>query len=513
MARLRQLNPNNYASSGNIHADFENIVRYLIASERGTKTLNEMLSAIFDEEGNFSGAFELRRDQSEGIQYRVGTYSNSEEGWITIIPLSDLRGNSGVNVGLVSLPIITGRVDYLGDGSETEFPYTFDSTDTVLVFVNGLLQRAGALYDYTLSSDLVTFTSAPSGGDEVTFFKVRGDESISSTRVDVTPISTQTVFGFVFPTTPYELYIYKNGILQSEGGTKDYVLSPSTSTITFLSPVLDSDTVTFLTVESTSGTVVTGLMTESEYVDGSTGQILWSKISVNDGDIPQGKVSSLSSDLAARAHLSVGSLPPAAPSSGHLWLDTSAAPNVLKFHDGVGWIATSPENALPVFTAVNALQYLRVNSSGSGLEFGNLDLSGLIPATQKGAANGVATLDGSGRMPEAQMPTVRATDNIYFFLEGPVSNGNHIITRSYKQLIRITGISALLTSGSCQIQLLVSGTPVGPTYAVSSTPLDQPLATLVEIDTLSASKPIGIVVSSGSSPQDLNVTLTTELLE
>lgn len=513
MGRLRQLNPNNYASSGNINADFENIIRYLIATERGTKTLGEMLSAIFDENGDFSGAVELRRDQSDGIQYRVGIYDDEESGWVTIIPLEELRGASGVDVGSIVLPVITGRIDYLGDASETVFDYTYSSTDMVLVYVNGLLQREGALFDYTLGTDTVIFNTPPGNGDEISLFKVRGDDSIASYRQDIVPLSTQTVFAYVFPTKAYELYIYKNGILQSEGATKDYLLSPATNTITFLAPVLTSDTITLLTVTSSGTTTATGLMMEDEYVNPANGQIRWHKIEVEDQAIPQGKIASLSSDLAARAKLFVGSLPPVTPATGQLWLDISSAPNVLKFFDGVGWNATSPENALPPFTSANALQYLRVNSSGSALELGNLDLSGLIPATQKGSANGVASLDGSGRLPEAQMPDVRATENLYFFKQGAVSDGTYVMSRTYKQLIRITGISALLTSGSCQVQLAVSGIGVGPVYAVSSTPLDQPLATLIEIDSLSASKAIGIIVSSGSSAQDLNITLSVELLE
>lgn len=513
MGRLRLLNPNNYQSSGNINADFENIVRYLVASERGTKTLGEMLSSIFDEDGDFAGAVELRLDQSEGIQYRVGNFTDAEEGWTTIIDLEDLRGSSGVSIGTIILPIITGRIDYDGDDATTDFAYVYSADDMVLVYINGVLQREGALYDYTLSDDEVNFNSAPSSSDSISIFKVRGDDSISSTRVDTTPVSTQTVFAYVFPEAAYELYIYKNGVLLREGALNDYILSPSTNTITFIDSVLSTDTVAFITIESTAQNVATGLMLEEEFVDGATGQILWSKIGVSDGAIPQAKVSSLSTDLAARAVITVASSAPVSPSTGALWLDTSVSPNVLSFFDGVGWNATSPENAIPDFDTSNAGQYVKVNSSGSGLEIDDIDLSGLVPTTQKGSANGVASLDANGQLPEAQMPEVRATENFYYFKSGAVSNGTYVMNRTYKQLIRITGLSALLTSGSCQIQLSVAGVAVGPTYAVSSTALDQPLATLIEIDSLAASKAIAVIVTSASSAQDLNITLAIELLE
>ena len=60
MARLRQQYPNNYHASGNISADFENIIRYLVAAERGDKTLGEMLRIAFDEDGNLRSNVELR---------------------------------------------------------------------------------------------------------------------------------------------------------------------------------------------------------------------------------------------------------------------------------------------------------------------------------------------------------------------------------------------------------------------------------------------------------------------
>jgi len=39
MARLRQQHPQNYVSSGNIHTDFENVIRYINSAELGDKTV------------------------------------------------------------------------------------------------------------------------------------------------------------------------------------------------------------------------------------------------------------------------------------------------------------------------------------------------------------------------------------------------------------------------------------------------------------------------------------------
>lgn len=513
MARLHQLNPGNYGASPRISEDFENIVRYLVAAEKGNKTLAEMLAQLFDSDGDVTGLVELRLDQSEGFQYRVGAYTDDSTGWVTLASLSSLRGNDGEDLGTIVLPILTSRQDYTGDGSETDFAYVFDDEDEVLSFVNGVLQREGALYDYTLGTNEVIFNSAVGNGDDITFFKIRSDPSIGTTRADEVPLSTQSVFAYSFPSDAYELFIFKNGILLREGASYDYITSIGTSTVTFNTPITTSDTVTFLEVVSTNETTVTGLMTEEDYVDQSSGQINYDKLSIADDQIPQAKVTDLATDIAARAVLVISATEPSSPSSGNLWLDTSVSPNVLRFYDGVRYNATSPENAIPDFDSANAGQYVRVNGTGTALTIQDVDLSGLVPTTQKGAANGVASLDSNGQVPEAQMPEVRATDNLYDVQAGAVSNGNYVVTRSFKQTVRITGLSAVLSSGTCSLQLRVNGTLVGPVYSISSTALDQTLATQIEVDTTTASKDIGYAVSSGSSPNDLLVTLTTELLE
>jgi len=513
MARIQQINPGNYASSVRINEEFESIIRYLVASERGNKTLKELMALIFNESGEVSGILELRNDASAGIQYRVGTYTNDSDGWQTLVSLDALRGEPGVSSGTVILPVITSRTDYTGDNSEDTFDYTFTSEDEVLVFLNGVLQREGGAFDYTLGTNQVIFSVPPALNDSVTFFKVRAESTILTTRVDTTPASSQSVFAFVFPSNAYELYVYKNGVLQREGGAYDYTTQPGTNTITFTSPVLNTDTVTTLLIEATGETAITGLMTEENYVNSATGKIDYLKIGIDDDEIPQSKIANLVTDLGGKAVLAVNGTEPLDPSTGDLWLDTSVTPNVLRFYDGIQYIATSPESSIPPFNATNALQYLRVNGTGTNLELSNVDLSGLIPVTQKGAANGVPSLDSSGLIPEGQMPEVRGTMNYFLQQSGAVTNGTYTVTNTYKTRIRLTGISAQLASGSCQIQVKVAGTLVGAVYAVSSTVLDQPLSTLIEIDSTMASKILAVEVSSASSANTLSVSFSVEILE
>ena len=72
MARLRQQHPQNYVNSGNIHTDFENLIRYINSAELGNKTIGELFGILFNEEGVFRGPIQMRQDVNTGIQYRVG---------------------------------------------------------------------------------------------------------------------------------------------------------------------------------------------------------------------------------------------------------------------------------------------------------------------------------------------------------------------------------------------------------------------------------------------------------
>lgn len=145
MARLRQQYPRNYGTSDNISLEFENLIRYLIAGERGNKTFGELMTLLFNADGEVEDIVELRKDSSEGLQYRVGTYAatDTESGWVTLISNADLRGEKGQDFGEIGAPIIFGRVDFTATASQTTFNYAHDETDELLVYVNGALQVPG----------------------------------------------------------------------------------------------------------------------------------------------------------------------------------------------------------------------------------------------------------------------------------------------------------------------------------------------------------------------------------
>ena len=517
MARIRQQFPQNYGSSGNINNEFESVIRYLNAAEFGNNTVGELLAKIFDSNGNWDGPVEFQKNTGGDIEYRVGEYSNSTDGWITLVSAADLRGETGQNFGEIGAPIFFGRVDYTATAAQTDFDYAHATTDEILVYVDGVLQREGASNDYTTdptgggsSAGSVEFNSGLTGGEVVSLFKVRATAITGYTRSDTDTVGAQAVFPFIHDENT-KLQVYKNGILQREGGANDYTTSPASNTVTFNSNVPAGNTVTILTVENTSVQAVTGMMFEENFVHTDSGLIRFDKIKIDNGDIPQAKVATLTSDLGEKAKLTVSPTTPSAPATGDLWHDTSQTPNQLKFYDGTQWLRTSPESSLPTFTTSNSGQFVKVNGTGTALEYGTVDLSSVIAITQKGAANGVAELDSTGRLPVTQLPSLLASDSFYDIITTP-TNTTYTVKRIYKQKIQVDGLSLQTASGTCSVQVAVNGVGFGSVYSVSSTVNEFALGTPIEIDATSANKQIGFIVTNNSSASQLEVTMAVSVL-
>jgi hypothetical protein len=605
MARLRQQHPQNYVNSGNIHTDFENVIRYLNSAELGDKTVSELLRVIFDEEGVFNGPIQMRVDTNEGLQYRVGQYADDSEGWYSLVDIGSLRGPAGQSVGNVEGPFFFNRKDTIigstitaisvtaagsgytsaglsitlsapddpdgvqatatatlggtngdtitaisltnagsgyaaaptvtitgGNGSGATatstvgspgsvIPYTFDpSTDEIVVYRNGILLfdsiASSAQYAKNASAGTVTLQNlspAVALGDKVSIYSIRSQAVTNYRRADELIAQTQQSVAFIH-STDEKLLVFRNGVLQQEGGSADYLASSSVGTITFLdtsNPLTSGEIVTIITVENQSIKTVAGLMFEDEYTDDS-GFIIYNKLSIQNNEIPQNKVSNLSTSLAGKANLVSQQSTPTAPATGDLWLDTNLSPAILKFYDGTQWLETSPESSLPTFVQTNANEYVRVNGTGTGLEYGDIDFSALVPKTYMGAANGVATLDTGGKMPVNQLPETFSTQSIPFFSvwedsAAAIGNKTYFVTRLWKQTIRIDGIAYKLNAGSCTLQLSVDGTPVGNTYSVTTALQNDNLATVIEIDATVASKRIELVVTNNSGGQTLEVSI------
>ena len=517
MARIRQQYPQNYGSSGNISTEFENVIRYLNAAELGNKTIGELLGTIFNDNGQFDGPIECRKDQSGDIQYRIGEYASVSDGWETLVSASEIRGTPGREVGEIGAPIFYGRADYVATAAQTAFSYAHVTSDTLIVYVNGLLKRPGALYDYSTTpadgasvTGIVTFSYGLTLSDKVTIFKVRSTAITGFLRSDSYTTATQAVFPFVFEEGT-KLQVYKNGILQREGGSYDYTLQPDNNTVTFTTAVTANNLISIITVENVSSQAVTGLMLEEGFCHTDSGLIRLDRIRLDNNAIAQSKVSNLASDLNAKAKITVSTSTPTSPGSGDLWLDTSQTPNQLKFYNGTSWLRTSVENSIPTFATTNAGQYVRVNGTGTGLEYAGVDLSSVIPLTSRGAANGVASLDSSGRLPSNQLPSALSSFSYYSTVTTP-SNTSYTITRIFKQKIKLEGIAVRLTSGSCTVQVAINGVATGITYSVSSTPTEISVSSPVEIDASTSSKTIGFIVSGVSSASVLDIVLSGSIL-
>jgi len=601
MARLRQQHPQNYVNSGNIHTDFENVIRYINTAELGDKTLSELLATIFNEQGVFDGPISMRLDGTLGLQYRVGQYSDAETGWSTIATASSIRGTAGASVGNIEGPFFFNRKDMLvggaisaitvtaggsgystaptvavsspqettgttatatatisggavtaitltnagsgytaaptvtisgGGGSNATatgavgspnsvLSYTFDaSTENIVVYRNGLLQHetttasTAAQYTYSASANTVTLATASPAvalGDKVTIYSVRSQAITNFRRSDTEIVATTTVVSFAH-TADEKLLVWRNGILQEPGGSADYIPSSATGTLTFVdtsNQLTSGDKVTVLTVENTSLKTVAGLMFEDEYTNAS-GYINYAKLAVADNEIPQSKVSALATTLTNKANILSQSTTPTGSVTGDLWLDTSLTPAILKFYEGTQWLETSPESSLPTFVQTNANQFVRVNGTGTGLQYGDIDFSSVVPKTYMGAANGVATLDSSGNLPVTQLPETFSTVSIPFFSvhedsSASIGNKTYYLSRIWKQTIRIDGIAYKLSSGTCTLQLSVDGVAVGSTFSATSSLQSDNIATVIEINGTVASKRLELIVTNNSSGQSLEV--------
>jgi hypothetical protein len=509
MSRLRQLFAQNYPNSGNISSEFESVIRYLNAAELGNKTIAELLAQLFDQDGNFAGPIELRLDTNSGLEYRIGAYSSPDAGWHQMASLDDIRGPAGENLGTIEGPFFYNRQDFTATAGQTQFAYTIDATvDDVVVYKNGLLLAAS---EYTVDdlNNRITLDSGASLNDLISIYSIRTSSVSGYVRTDLTSSAGQAVFPFVH-TDDQKLMVFRNGILQREGGAYDYVQSALSSTVTFTTALPANDLVTIMTVENAAVRNVGGLLMEDEYA--TDGLLRWDKINVADGAIPQSKVQDLVASLIAKAKLTVSGVTPTGSAQGDLWLDTSQIPNTLKFYDGSNWLNTNPGSSLPSFITSNANQYVRVNALGTGLEYGNIDFSALVPKTYIGAANGVAALDSAGKLPTSQLPDIFAIGTMGYQNLGTVNNGTVLVQRIYGVKMRLTGWGYKLAAGTCTIQISVDGVTVGATQAVTSAAGQNNFGTIIEIDATTATRRIEITITSATSASGLEVGLATQNL-
>jgi hypothetical protein len=153
-----------------------------------------------------------------------------------------------------------------------------------------------------------------------------------------------------------------------------------------------------------------------------------------------------------------------------------------------------------------------VNNTGTAYIYSDIDLSSTIPLTQKGAANGVATLDSTGRLPGTQLPSTVSRDSYWLTVPTPAASTTYTVQRIYKQKVRIEGIVISTTSGSCTLQISVEGVSVGSVYTANASGDTITLSTPIEVDANAAMRTIGVTVNTNSSAANLAITLAVAII-
>lgn len=503
MARLRQLYPANYRTSNNVNAEFENVIRYLVSAERGNKTLAEKIYSIFNERGEFAPPLEFRVDPSAGLEYRIGEYDDSEDGWVIVAPIEEIRGPGGVDIGLVESPFFYNRQDLAAAEAQTEFSYAFgDENADVLVFKNGVL-LAESEYTKSVALSTITLVTPFASAGTLTVGAVRDAQATGYDRSDLTAADGQAVFPAEFSADDV-IIVYRNGLLQTEGGTADYVASPELNVITLMTAATVGESVVIVKVQDNSLRRILGVMTEDKWSDG-LGFIPYNKLSVDDDEVPRAKVNGLNTALDARIVTYFSPSEPSSPATPSLWVQTTANNSLLWFYDGFRFNRTTPIATLPDFTEVDAGQFIAVNQTGTGFELSSVNLTSVVPKSWVGANNGVAPVGGSGKIPESFIPEIFTIQSLSLFVDGAVANTTYNISRIYRQSLKIDGISARVSSGSCRIQLAVDGAGVGPTLDVTTSGLNHNLGDIIVIDTAAEGKRLSVIVTNNSAGQNFEI--------
>lgn len=512
MSRLRQLRAYEYGSSSAIQTEFESIVRYLQSAEVGGQTLSETINKITDDNGNLQSNVELRNDATNGIQYRVGEYTDAEAGWTTIISAADLRGPSGVAVGEIGAPIFNSRVDYTVvttlsdpvDNTEilaggTVFNYSHLESDELLVYKNGILLTPTV--DYTSDHNgnsgtgTVTLTSAFATADPTittdnfTIYKVRSTAITNFRRLDATnDTGADLAFVSFDLSDSTQILVYVSGILYRE--PDDYARDPINDRVVFTANqyIPQGANYSIITVEDADVQTVTGIMMESAYTDITTGLIQFNKLGISDGAITQPKVQNLQADLAARAKLFTTTPSAADLASGIVddafYKRTVNNATEVVYYDGTSSIVLNPSTSLPTASDTDVNKVVTVDSAGSYV-LSLVDLSGVVENTDKNAANGVAALDDNAKIVKDQyamsgdnslLSRFSGSPHIEFFYDPqqgsdpPASAiipiGDYRVERFYGQNFKITGLEIRCSGGSGNIRLKKSGAVVGDTHTV-----------------------------------------------
>jgi hypothetical protein len=500
MSRLRQYNPNRYISSEAVHAEFENLVRYINAAEVGDMTLGELMNKLFGPDGTLQSTAKFRFDASTGLEVDYGNNA-----WRLVAPASAMRGSAGTSVGSIDGPVFFNRKDFTSIAGQTLYTYyVAEAASDLLVYVGGILQSS-ATYVWSRTGQTVSLGVAPATGTIVSIASIRNNSSSTYRRQDFIATSSQAVFPF--PHADNEIvWVYRNGILQRSGAGYDFVTSPLTGTITMTTAQTASTLITAIVVENNSLRSVLGLMLEDRYT--SDGMIRLDRVAVSDGALAQAKVSGLVAALTLKADCYVSaSQPIGSVRGGALWISTARSIPQLFFYDGARWLDPSPQGSIPVPQGIDALRLVRVNSTSSGFEFTDLDLSGVVPVSRIGAPSGVGSLDSSGVAPDSQVAVKHRRTHLGGKIAGSVANSTQIVSVIGANKFLFDSAHYALDSGSCTVQMRVGASDFGLPVAVAAGSVAKQVWTPAVADALATGLAITLIVTSAASSTGLSWSL------
>jgi hypothetical protein len=224
-------------------------------------------------------------------------------------------------------------------------------------------------------------------------------------------------------------------------------------------------------------------------------------VRIPDESLSQDQIAGLSTELNSKPRITTSVSSPVGGKAGDLWINNSASIQYMLFFDGTTWINSSPNGLIPSPATVNALQYVRLNSTATSLEYANIDFSSMLASSTRGAVNGVAPLDSSGLLPISVVPPFMTRSPISGIKAGAVVNGTFTVALMEDKYI-VDGLTVALSAGSATVQLSIGGVLVGSTAAVTTTPTRLGLAS-TNIDGSIVPKVVSLVVTGASSATDL----------
>jgi len=185
-----------------------------------------------------------------GLPYLVAgnnvTIATGTNGQITISAASLGEGSGEILSEMSWMETPSGFID--GVNLVFTLSHSPSPTNSLMLYVNGVLQSQGLEKDYTISDNVVVMTSTPVAGSQIVATYSYQRSPLAGTRTSWMEVPSGVVDGinniYTLMNAPHPssaLMLYYNGVLQSQGAGADYVISGGSSIITNFIPEIGSN--------------------------------------------------------------------------------------------------------------------------------------------------------------------------------------------------------------------------------------------------------------------------------